>query len=363
MIDRVEALPKPSPDVNRLLCVLRRGRPDRVPLLELKFDDEIAAALLGEPLIPWEPSGTARQRRRCLQQHIGLWHRLGYDAFRLRVALPLRVDRIPAEDTARLSRGQRAWQNEHAGCIRCEADIEQYDWPNVQDIDFSFAEAVGRELPDGMACLGFSSGVFEWSSWMMGLEAFSLGLYDAPHVVREVVDRVGRLIDEVFETFVQMEHVCALWLADDLGFKTGTLIGVEHLREYILPWHRRYAELAHRHGRPFLLHSCGQIDAIMPDLVNHVGIDARHSFEDVIEPAESVYDRWADRVAVLGGVDVDVLSRGTEQDVIARTERLLEHCAPSGAYACGSGNSVTNYMPVGNYLAMVETVMRFNGQM
>ncbi len=363
MIDRVEALPRPDPNVAHLLTAVRHGRPPRVPMLELKFDDEIAAGLLDEALVPWNPVGTRQERRRCLRQHIHLWHRLGYDAFRLRVALPLAVDRIAAEDTAELSRGRRAWQNEHTGCIRSKADIEAYRWPSVRDIDFSFAEAVAGELPDGMACLGFSSGVFEWSSWMMGLESFALALYDAPYLVREVVDRVGQLIHEVFETFVAMDHVCALWLADDLGFKTGTLIGAEHLRQYILPWHRRYAELAHRHNLPFLLHSCGQIDVIMPDLVEDVGIDARHSFEDVIEPVESIKDRWGDQVAVLGGVDMDILSRGTERDVIARTQRVLEHCAPSGGYACGSGNSVSNYVPIDNYLAMVEAVMRFNGRL
>ena len=38
-------------------------------------------------------------------------------------------------------------------------------------------------------------------------------------------------------------------------------------------------------------------------------------------------------------------------------------CAPGGGYACGSGNSITNYMPTENYLAMIQTIHRFNGRM
>jgi uroporphyrinogen decarboxylase len=68
-------------------------------------------------------------------------------------------------------------------------------------------------------------------------------------------------------------------------------------------------------------------------------------------------------VAVLGGVDVDLLSRGSREQVRQRTEQILERCAPAGGYACGSGNSVTNYVPPANFLAMVETVHRFNGRM
>jgi uroporphyrinogen decarboxylase len=196
----------------------------------------------------------------------------------------------------------------------------------------------------------------------MGLEHFLVSLYDQPELVRTVVDRVGQVILEAFEGLCQMDAVFALWLGDDLGFKTATLLSPEHLREYILPWHRRYAELAHRTGRLFLLHSCGNVEAIMPDLIEEVGIDAKHSFEDVIVPVEEFKRRWGHRVAVLGGVDVDLLARGSREAVTARTRQILEACSLRGGYACGSGNSITNYVQADNYLAMVETLHRFNGR-
>ena len=68
-------------------------------------------------------------------------------------------------------------------------------------------------------------------------------------------------------------------------------------------------------------------------------------------------------VAVLGGVDVDLLSRQSPKRIRERTLEILKACAPGGGYACGSGNSITNYVPTANYLAMLETVHRFNGQM
>lgn len=145
-----------------------------------------------------------------------------------------------------------------------------------------------------------------------------------------------------------------------MGFKTSTLVSPQHLRDYILPWHRRSAELAHAHGKPYILHSCGNLKEIVAELVGDVGIDARHSFEDVIEPVDVFHAGWGDRCAALGGVDVDVRSRGTEAAVAQRTREILESCAPKGGYAAGSGDSVTNYVPVNNYLAMVEAVHRFN---
>jgi uroporphyrinogen decarboxylase len=188
-------------------------------------------------------------------------------------------------------------------------------------------------------------------------------LYDNPDLVRAVVDRVGQIIYDAFSVFCEMEQVFAIWLGDDMGFKTATLLQPQHLRNYILPWHKRYAELAHRSGRLFVLHSCGHIEAIMPNLLNDVRIDAKHSFEDVIVRVEEFKQRWGKRVAVLGGVDVDLLSRGSEEDVRRRTSEILAACAPGGGYAGGSGNSITNYMPTANYLAMVETIHGFNGRL
>lgn len=362
MIDRVERLPRPAPDVSQLIAVLRRQRPRRVPLLELKLDDEIVAALLGEPLLAYRKNAPASERRAAIRQTVGLMHRLGYDAFRLRPAVPFGRRRVEADDTAELSRGHREWQDEHTGPIQTFEDVDRYRWPMLTDVDFGPVEEIGRALPDGMGCIGFCGGVFEWSSWLMGIESFSLGLYDQPELVREVVDRVGRLVYDVLHTWCDFDFVVALWVADDIGFKTGTLISADHLREYILPWNRRYAELAHAHGRPLILHSCGNLRQVMPDLADTVGIDARHSFEDVIEPVEEYHRQWGRKVAALGGVDVDILARKSEADVVRRTQQILEACAPRGAYACGSGNSITNYVPVDNYLAMIETVHRFNAR-
>ena len=80
----------------------------------------------------------------------------------------------------------------------------------------------------------------------------------------------------------------------------------------------------------------------------------------MIEPVEECFREWGGKVAILGGVDVDILARGSEEDARLRTLQILEACAPKGGYAAGSGNSVTNYVSVDNYLAMVETVHRFN---
>ncbi|MEI6389732.1 MAG: uroporphyrinogen decarboxylase family protein [Verrucomicrobiota bacterium] len=356
-------LPKPEPSVEQFQQVLQRRPCNRVPLVELAIAEETLTALHGGALMPLARQDGPQRFRDAIRQRIQLWRALGYDYYRVRAEIPFQMETLAVRDTAKSATGDRRWVNEHEGAIKSMADFDAYHWPAAAAIDFSAAEAAQGELPDGMGMMGFSGGVLEWSSNLLGLEGMMLLLYDNPELVRAVVDRVGQTIYDAFRVFCEMEKVFALWLGDDMGFKTATLLQPQHLRQYILPWHKRYAELAHRTGRLFLLHSCGHVEAVMPDLIQDVQIDAKHSFEDVIVPVEEFKRRWGTQVAVLGGVDVDLLSRGTEEAIRGRTGQILAACAPGGGYACGSGNSIANYIPAENYLAMIETVHRFNGRM
>jgi uroporphyrinogen decarboxylase len=147
-----------------------------------------------------------------------------------------------------------------------------------------------------------------------------------------------------------------------MGFRTSTMVSPAFLRELVLPWHRACAEAGRARGKPYLLHACGQLDSIMEELIEGVGIAGKHSFEDGILPVAEAYRRYGGRIAVLGGVDMDLLARGSQQAVRERVRRTLEACFRPRAglgYCLGSGNTVANYVPLGNYLAMLEEGRRY----
>jgi uroporphyrinogen decarboxylase len=152
-----------------------------------------------------------------------------------------------------------------------------------------------------------------------------------------------------------------VWGSDDMGFKTGTLISPDDLREFVLPGHQKMAEMSHQTGRPYLLHSCGNLSTIMEDLLVGVKIDAKHSFEDTIEDVRQVKFTYGKRIALLGGLDVDFLCRASEDGVRARVRDTLDICLPGGGYCLGTGNSVANYIPLKNYLAMVDEGRNYTG--
>jgi uroporphyrinogen decarboxylase len=56
---------------------------------------------------------------------------------------------------------------------------------------------------------------------------------------------------------------------------------------------------------------------------------------------------------------VDFLCRADEAAVRQRVRDTLDACLPGGGYVLGTGNSVANYIPLRNYLAMLDEGRRY----
>lgn len=336
---------RPTPDFGRFLQAVRRqGEPARVPFVELGVDEEVMAAVLGEPA-------------RSAEAQVRFWHVLGYDYASMRANIPWTRRREAAPDTALLPHAQRQWFNVHSTLIACRADLERFRWPRPQEVDYGDIETALRVAPEGLGVVGRVSGVLENAMFTLGFEGMAYLLADEPDLVRDTVDAVGAVILNVVETMASMDGVGAVFFGEDMGFKTASMLSPAAMRELIFPWHRRIVAAAHARGKPILLHSCGNLRALMDDIIA-TGWDAKHSFEDVIQPIEEAKALYGDRIAVLGGIDMDLLSRGSEGDVRRRVREVLRACAPGGGFALGSGNTVANYVPVANYLAMLDECWR-----
>jgi uroporphyrinogen decarboxylase len=349
-------LARPAPDIGRFLDLLAGRAGGRPRLVEYLIDDAvmkpILAGLLDRTWVDLGPDRVSQAAR--LDNLIQFWFRLGYDAVRFEAALPFPFFRSSAAD-ASSSTGRRDWADEHSGAIRTWQDFESYRWPRLEEMDFFPFEYIGRNLPSGMGLIAsHAGGVFEHLSWIMSYEGLCLALVDEPELVRAVAGRIGTLQEAFYRNLLEIPGLAAVFPGDDMGFRSGTLLAPRDLRALALPWHKRFADMAHRRGLPYFLHSCGNVSGIMADLIEEVGIDGKHSFEDAIIPVEDFQERYGSRLAVLGGVDVHVLAEGSEEDVRRRVRLLMETCGSRGRFAVGSGNSIPSYVPVRNYLAMID---------
>jgi len=355
----------PKPDAKRFIDALMGRIPPLAcaPMVEYLVDEvlrqSIGCEMLGQTWSPWL-ANNREETARYFDNFIDFWYRMGYDFVRFEHGLAFPAAKLSAADTAKGVTRQRSWADQHHGMIRTWEDFERYPWPKVEEYDFFLFEYISRHLPDG---LGFivchSGGIFEHLSSMLSLEGLCFLLYDDPALVKAVANRTGELMAAFYEQLAGMDNIIAIFQGDDMGHKTGTMISPDDLRTYCLPSHKRFAEIAHAHGMPYFLHSCGNMFAVIEDLIEDVKLDGKHSYEDVIIPIEDFQRDYGNRLAVLGGMDIDILARATPEGVRQRAHQLMETCGPRGRFAIGSGSSIASYIPIPNYLAMLDEALGF----
>ena len=74
----------------------------------------------------------------------------------------------------------------------------------------------------------------------------------------------------------------------------------------------------------------------MDALIDDVKIDAKHSFEDTVVPVTEAKRLWGQRVALLGGLDVDFIARPTKRPSVAACARRSPSASPAAAIASAS---------------------------
>jgi uroporphyrinogen decarboxylase len=95
----------------------------------------------------------------------------------------------------------------------------------------------------------------------------------------------------------------------------------------------------------------------MDDLVA-CGVNALHPVEPTSMDLAEVKARSGGRLCVLGSVEVDLLARGTAEQIEAMVADHIRRAGPGGGFAIGSSNSVPEYARYGNYIAMLEAADR-----
>ena len=354
-------LKNPKPDFEEFKKVIRREKPaKKVNFVELFADQEIVNFIVEHFLGERAISFSSETKESFLEQRINWWHRMGYDYIRFAGGLEFPGKKRIAKDIALLSRKERNWVEEGQGIIGSWEDFEKYPWPDVKKIDYSPYEFIDRNLPPGMGMMVCpSSGVLEICSGnLLGFEGISYLLYDNPTLVEAVFNKVSKAIHNFYKNIIELDEVEGFFQGDDMGFTTSTIVSPDVLRKLVLPWHKKFASLAHAHNKMYWLHCCGNVLPIMEDLIEDVKIDAFHSFQDTIIPVGEFKRRYGERIAVLGGVDIDKMCRLPENELRRYVREILEECMPYG-YALGSGNSVANYVPVKNYFIMLDEGLRW----
>jgi uroporphyrinogen decarboxylase len=244
--------------------------------------------------------------------------------------------------------------------IKDRQTLESYAWPDPDAADHPILERIAPYVPEGMKFLVLGpGGVLENVISLVGYESLCLMLMDDVELVGKIFDSVGSRLLRYYTNVLPYDVVGGVFGNDDWGFKSQTMLSPEGMRQFVFPWHKKIVTAAHNAGKVAVLHSCGCLKLVMDDVIDDMGYDGKHSYEDAIEPVEQAYDLYHERIGVMGGMDVDFVCRSTPDAVFARSSAMLEKSLETGSYALGTGNSVPEYVPQENYLAMIGAAIQY----
>lgn len=340
-----------KPDINfeRLKTALFCKTPDRVPLAELGIDEEVKSAFLGKPI-------------NSMKEEVEFWLQAGYDYishWALNVT-PRKLEVIKSHKTTYKEEEQeRGWVSETAGAITNWNEFEKYEWPTIDDAFFITFEEIGKYIPSDMKVIACVNGVFEPTSQAMGLETFCYSLVDDIKLVEMIFEKMGNLQMETVKRLMQFDFVGGLWIGDDFAYKTSTIISPQILRQYVFPWYKKFIECVKSKKWPVILHTDGNIWAVLDDIVE-CGFNAVHPLEPEAMDILEVKKKYQGKLCVMGNIDLGyTLTRGKIEEIEQEVKKKIKELAPGGGYCLGSSNSIPNYVPLENFIAMNRACLKF----
>jgi len=337
-----------------------QGEPAYVPALEYHVDRGIKTQFLGR-----EP--------KTVEDEAEFFLGAGYDF--VPYLLGMKLTLIERGSTAGLGRklmktaeghdGQREpsttrlWAEEGEGLIVDEASLDVFDWPDPDAYKYHEIQRLGEILPSEAKVIPLVGYVFAAAWMLMGFERFCLDLAEGGPLAAKVVDKLGRLHVRVVENLLDFDCVGAVVMPDDMAYKTSLMVRPELLRKHVFPWHQRIGRMVRAKGLPYLFHSDGRYVDVIDDLIE-CGYNALHPCEPASMDILDLKQKYGGRLCLCGNINLDsTLTLGTPRDVEEEVKLRIRTVGPGGGYCCGSSNSVTDYVPFENYLAMLDATKKY----
>ncbi len=230
--------------------------------------------------------------------------------------------------------------------------VDTYGWAAVTGDIARLRTAVGDRA---MVYAFNGSGTF----WLMpGNEmlAFSQMLFEQP----EELHRQARIkCDESIQLARQQadqgaEFIC---INSDYGFNTGPFISPRHFADLVTPYLTEIVSAIHDLGLPAILHSDGNLNAILDQLVS-TGLDGYQSVDPQghmdIAAVRARYPNWL----LMGNVECAMLQDCNDTRIREGVRYCMEHGGVGKRYIFSSSNCIFAGMPLESYHTMLDEYHR-----
>lgn len=240
--------------------------------------------------------------------------------------------------------------------LKTTAQLEEYPWPVPEDFDFSPLLKECDDNKERIIVGGFWTGIMGDSYRLHGFQNFLLNIALQPELIGALIDK---LTDVYFDLnralFETLQGKMDVWFfGNDFGGQNGLLISREMWRTFFFKNIKKLTGLAHDYGLKVMMHSCGAIIELIPDLIE--------SGVDILDPVQVSADGmdlvrlkedFGKKIIFHGGVDTQqLLPYGSPQDVRMAVEDIKRTLGFTGGYILAGSQLLGPDIPIENILSM-----------
>lgn len=177
--------------------------------------------------------------------------------------------------------------------------------------------------------------LFERAHMLHGFTETLVDLYEEPEKVERLIDLVLEWklehLAELHRRFADRVH--GIFLTDDWGTQQGALLNPAIFQAFFARRYRTLFDAIHSYGWHAILHSCGFINELLPQLVA-AGVDCLNMQQPQCNGIQEVGKICAGKVAFLTTNDIQAtLPQGDPQQIRTEAEALIRHWAtPQGGF-------------------------------
>jgi uroporphyrinogen decarboxylase len=199
--------------------------------------------------------------------------------------------------------------------------------------------------------------LYERAQLLLGAAEFLMAVATSPEKIELLLDKIAGYQQRLTEALMDA-GAAGVRFTDDWGTQTALFISPPSWRRLIKPRLKILYDAVKQRGGLVFQHSCGRIDAIVPDLIE-IGLDVLDPCQPAANDIFEWKRRYGDRLTFMGSLDTQgYLSFASPDEVETAVTQVLTVMTDGGGYIAAPSHTIT--IPEANRQAMFRAMDKFN---
>ena len=195
---------------------------------------------------------------------------------------------------------------------------------------------------------------FEKAHFARGIENFLADMAGEPAFAQKLLDTIIVKNMVMLDNIVTCEEIDGILLGSDWGTQADLLCSPAAWEEMIRPGEQREYDLIRAYGKDVWIHSCGNIEKIIPALIE-MGVDVLNPVQPECMNIEMLKREYGGQLAFWGGISTQrTLPFGTPDEVRAEARYVRDLMGKGGGYVFSPAQSLQSDVPPENIVALLE---------